>query len=309
MKTLTISLFLTICSIVTFAQTPIIFQPGPGLNDGSDMGTIDAGMDAFIVQNTEGSYGDNPGLMSLPPSNCNETESIIYMRFDISILPTYVDSVFVNFHHFPQTNYCYSNCDAWWSISPLMEEWDEMGVDWFNDVNYEGEYVNNIHFAFPDTGGWHKYDITNLYNDWNNGNLTNYGIAIHSTTEGCNNAAIMFYAASSDDTTAGGIYRPYLEIYESSEGITNTVKTKLNAKVFPNPAQDNLTLTYDLFEPMPVGLRLQGLDGRTWFSQSATEQGKGSHSTPINITKLAAGIYMLVVETPIGTIREKVLVQ
>jgi hypothetical protein len=308
MKTKVIILIAAFIQGMAIAQTPIIFQPGPGQNDGSDMGTIDAGMDAFIVQNTEGSYGDHPGLVSLPPSNCNETESIIFLRFDVSSLPTNVDSVFANFYHYPQTNYCYSNCDAWWSIAPITDEWDEMNIDWFSNIQHGEPYTEDIHFVFPDPGGWHKYDITQLYNDWKSGDLFNYGMTIYSNSEGCNNAAIMFTTASSDDTTGGGIYRPYLEIYETPNDVNPTLKDNLAAKVYPNPANDNITLSYTLKTPMPVSIRVDGIDGRNWFLQAATELEEGSHTTPIRIAKLAAGIYMLVMETPMGTLREKIIV-
>lgn len=310
MKTTILVFAATLFQGLVMAQAPIIFQPGPGLNDGTDMGTIDAGMDATVNESTPAiNYGDNSAMVSLPPSYCNETEVEAYIRFDVSSLPANVDSVFLNFYHLPQTNYCYSNCDSWWFFSSLDTEWDEMTVNWTDKLDYGTAFYDSIHFVFPDTGGWHRYDITSQYNNWKSGVTFNYGLAIYSTTEGCNNAAIMFYVASSDDTTDGGIYRPYLEVYETPNDVNPALKDNLAVTVYPNPSNDIITLNYDLFEPMPVGLRLQGLDGRTWFSQSATEQGKGIHSTPINITKLAAGIYMLVVETPIGTIREKVLVQ
>jgi hypothetical protein len=59
---------------------------------------------------------------------------------------------------------------------------------------------------------------------------------------------------------------------------------------------------------MPVSIRVDGIDGRNWFLQPATELEEGSHTTPINIAKLANGIYMLVMETPLGTLREKIIV-
>lgn len=60
---------------------------------------------------------------------------------------------------------------------------------------------------------------------------------------------------------------------------------------------------------MPVNIRVDGIDGRNWFLQTAIELEEGNHTTPINIAKLAAGIYMLVVETPLGTLREKIIVE
>lgn len=309
MKTKIIILIATFMQGMAIAQTPIIFQPGPGQNDGSDMGTIDAGMDATVNESTPAiNYGDNSAMVSLPPSYCNETEVEAYIRFDVGSLPANVDSVFLNFYHLPQTNYCYSNCDSWWFFSSLDTEWDEMTVNWTDKLDYGTAFYDSIHFVFPDTGGWHRYNITSQYNDWKSGETFNYGLAIYSTTEGCNNAAIMFYVASSDDTTDGGIYRPYLEVYETPNDVNPSLKDNFAAKVYPNPANDNLTLSYTLKTPMPVSIRVDGIDGRNWFLQPATELEEGSHTTAISIAKLAAGIYMLVMETPMGTLREKIIV-
>lgn len=309
MKTSILVLATVILQATAIAQTPIIFQPGPGQNDGSDMGTLNAGMDATVNQSTpETNYGDASAVVSLPPSNCNETEVESYIRFDISLLPDVVDSVFLNFYHLPQTNYCYSNCDAYWNFAPLTEEWGENTVNWNNRLDYGEPYGASIHFTFPDTGGWHRYNITSLYNDWKSGAVYNYGIAIYSTTEGCNNAAIMFYAASSDDTTAGGLHRPYLEVYETPNAVQTNIKNKLNAKVYPNPAKDDVTISYSLFEPSPIGLRVEGLDGRIWFLQAAMEMEKGNHKKTISIAQLVSGIYMLIMETPNGILRERFVV-
>lgn len=310
MKTTILVLAATLFQGLVMAQAPIIFQPGPGLNDGTDQGGLNGGKDVFANEyEYTTNYGNSAVIIAVPPSNCNNTQIDGYIQFDLSSLPNAVDSVFANFYHYPQTNYCYSNCDSWFFFAPITTEWNEMDVTFGNRPTYTTAFYDSIHFVFPDTGGWHRYNITTQYNNWKTGNMPNYGMAIYSTTVGCNNAAILFDVSSSDDTTAGNTQRPYLEIYETPSAVQNTVKAKLNAKVYPNPAQDNLTLTYDLFEPMPVGLRVEGLDGRLWFLQASIELEEGNHTTPINIAKLAAGIYMLVVETPIGTLREKILVQ
>ncbi|MDY6989613.1 MAG: hypothetical protein SWQ30_16320 [Thermodesulfobacteriota bacterium] len=42
---------------------PIILQPGPGLNDGSDYGGADAGKDAIVFQwESNGNWGDRVTL-------------------------------------------------------------------------------------------------------------------------------------------------------------------------------------------------------------------------------------------------------
>ena len=295
---------------MVIAQTPSIFQPGSGLNDGTDEGGLNGGKDTWTYEEQyENNYGDSPSLLAGPPSNCNNTKITGFIQFDLTSLPLAVDSVFLDLYHVPVINYCLGNCDLWFFFAPVTSAWNEMDMYFGNMPSYSTSFYDSIHFVFPDSGGWHRYNITNQYNDWKSGAQVNYGMAISSNTVGCNNANILFNTLSSDDTTGGGIYRPYLEVYETPNAVTNTVKTKLKAKVYPNPAQDNLTLSYDLFEPMPVGLRVEGLDGRLWFLQAAIELDEGNHSNTINIAKLAAGIYMLVVETPIGMFREKIVIQ
>lgn len=310
MKTYILLISLVFIQLIGIAQTPVIFQPGSGLNDGTDEGGLNGGKDTWTYEEQySNNYGDSPSILAGPPSNCNNTKITGFIQFDLTGLPVAVDSVFLDLYHVPVIDYCLGNCDLWFFFAPVTSAWNEMDMYFGNMPSYSAAFYDSIHFVFPDSGGWHRYNITNQYNDWKSGAQVNYGMAISSNTVGCNNANILFNTLSSDDTTGGGIYRPYLEIYETPNDVNPALKDNLSAKVYPNPAKDNLTLSYTLKTPMPVSIRVDGIDGRNWFLQAATELEEGNHTTPINIAKLAAGIYMLVVETPLGTLREKIIVE
>src|SRR3990172_12526649 len=75
---------------VSYAQSEILFRPGPGLNNGTDEGSVNAGKDA-LTNGTDGfadtNYGSYPSITGTPDSNCNNAEARAYIKFELSALP------------------------------------------------------------------------------------------------------------------------------------------------------------------------------------------------------------------------------
>jgi YD repeat-containing protein len=191
--------------------TEILFRPGPGKNDGSDNGSSNGGKDAFISGSfPTASYGSEPNIVGLPRSNCNPAEARGYIQFDLSSLPVNVQQVFLGVTHFPHTNSCIANCNADFYFYPVTQPWNEMTIS-FNTKPTEGAAVHGpINISFPNDLKNREYDITGIYRNWKNGSVSNQGLAIYSSTVGCNNAAVGFNVHSSDDPDQS--LRPYLRI-------------------------------------------------------------------------------------------------
>lgn len=195
------------------AQTDSIlfFQPGSGLNDGSDQGGISGGKDVYTNEYFPSqNFAEDSLLIALPISNCNNTQMRTFIQFDLTYLPTIVDSVVVGFTH-RQHDICYSNCEADFYFAAINQPWDETIVNYNNMPTYGAPFYGPINISVPNNYGVKEYDITAMYNQWKNGTIANHGFAIYSTTVGCNNGCAMFLAHSSDDTIQAK--RPYLKIY------------------------------------------------------------------------------------------------
>lgn len=217
-------LMLSVCVIMLSAlawaaqDSEIIFRPGPGLNDGTDQGGLNSGKDASggDCNSHATNFGNTPTFGATPISNCNLCTSRGFIQFDISSLPDNVSHVYLGFTHIPHTYYCYSNCQTDFYFYPVTSPWDEMTVNLNNAPSHGSPVVGPIHISFPNDFGNREYEITELYRQWKNGTIPNYGIEISSPTVGCNNAAVGFYVYSSDE--ADESKRPYLRIIPTSTG-------------------------------------------------------------------------------------------
>ena len=212
-KTLCVLFGLIVFLIPTMshAQSEIIFRPGPGLNDGSDDGSANAGKDTSVYGNAPSTnYGSELTIWGYPVSNCNPANSKAYIQFDLATLPADVEQVFLGVTHYPHDTYCYSNCNADFYFYPVTAPWNEMTLTYDTMPSETVQVYGPINITFPNDFGNMEYDITDVYRNWKNNVLPNYGLAIYSPTVGCNNAAVAFSVHSSDDPDEN--LRPYLKI-------------------------------------------------------------------------------------------------
>jgi PKD repeat protein len=83
----------------------------------------------------------------------------------------------------------------------------------------------------------------------------------------------------------------------------------LNFAIYPNPAKDNLFVTFDLLEEKSVEVQLKDVLGRT-VKQSAKEQmAYGHHEMPFTITDLSSGIYFVSVNTNGTVTTQKIVIE
>jgi len=188
----------------------IIFRPGPGLNDGSDDGSLNAGKDAY-AWSCNGDYsGSDVYFGGSPRSSCNQCNNKGYIQFNLDTLPSNVEKVYFGVTHYPHTSYCYSNCDANFYFYPVLESWNEMTIG-SGSMPTEGSSVfGPLYISFPNDFGTKEYDLTDIYGSWKNVTIQNNGLVIYSPDGTCNNASIGFFVHSSDDPDVNT--RPYLRV-------------------------------------------------------------------------------------------------
>ncbi len=83
----------------------------------------------------------------------------------------------------------------------------------------------------------------------------------------------------------------------------------LNFSIYPNPAKDNLFVTFDLLEEKTVEVQLKDVLGRT-VKQSAKEQmAYGHNEMPFAISDLSSGIYFVSVNTNGTVTTQKIVIE
>lgn len=310
-------LLITLCaSFSAFSQVDsvIVFRPGPGVNDSTDQGGLNGGKDAFAVEDPPtNNYADHPAVYATPVSNCNQTHVISFIQFDLTTLPDTVDSVFVVFTHMAQTNYCYSNCVADFYFAAVTQPWYEQTLNYSNQPAHDTAFYGPIPLSFPDTAQVRRFNITNMYNLWKQGTVPNNGFAVYSPTIGCNNAAISFYAYSSDDTANSNLNRPYLEVHFTVDtgvalNLEESLAAQLKLKAYPNPANGELNISFTTRAASEVSYMITDMMGRVLLEEKM-EAVPGKQNIKLPLNGLTPGMYCYRLSTKEGTVIDKFIKQ
>lgn len=289
------------------AQTPIIFQPGPGLNDGTDEGSENGGKDAYMSDADNIAHGTEGTFYILPISTCNSTSYVSLFQFDVSTLPDAVDSVMLVLSHNNPGTYCYSNCVADFHLAVLTEPWSETTVTFSERPAKESiPFYSLLNQSWDDTLGVKEYDITQTYRNWVNETIPNYGFEYYSSTVGCNNAAVTLYGATSDDTINSGANRPYLKIYASVTGIKSDLSNQISVRCYPNPATDQANLEFTTTVAQNITVELLDVTGKLIYSHEYTS-AVGINKISLPITGVSAGLYFFYLKTNTGIVSGKII--
>lgn len=305
------SILLTACLLFTFilsqAQTPIIFQPGPGLNDGTDEGGINGGKDCFIYTgglDTLTHYSEGYMLV-YPKSNCNLTTVISLIQFNLDSLPTNIDSVKLVLTHTDPAPYCYSNCVADFHIARNLAPWSETTVSYSNPPAIDSPIYTIHNLNWKDTLGVREYDITTSYNLWKSGVLPNYGLTFYSNSIGCNNAAVHFNSYTSDDTAIAR--RPYLKIYEHEiPNQVNDFATQIQFNIYPNPTNERVTISYHNNDEQQSKFEIYDITQKL-VSTNSWDNHQINFQKNIDIHHLTPGIYIYNLQIGNNSLRGKLI--
>lgn len=290
-----------------FAQTPIIFKPGPGLNDGTDEGGANGGKDAYVSNIDNIAHGIEAGFATNPISNCNTTDQVSFLKFDVSSLPAEVDSVLMVIHHFDPQPYCFSNCIADFHFGIVTEPWSETTITFYNPPAIAANpFYSFINLNWDDSLKIKEYNITETYRDWRDETVPNHGFEIYSTTVGCNNACVYIGGYTSDDTTNAGEYRPYLKIYENTIGIESMLAKQMGLHCYPNPATNEATLEFSLDAMQNITVDLLDVTGRL-LSTREYATTSGINKITFSLSDVNAGLYYYRLKTNSGKVSGKLM--
>jgi len=78
--------------------------------------------------------------------------------------------------------------------------------------------------------------------------------------------------------------------------------------IYPNPANDHVNVTFSSDKTEACNIRMMDLMGRTVFSDNITS-AVGDNQFQLNLSELAKGIYMVILQNGDGTLQKKIVVQ
>lgn len=81
-----------------------------------------------------------------------------------------------------------------------------------------------------------------------------------------------------------------------------------NLSVYPNPASESLTISFNMEQNQEVGLRLISVTGEVVYQEQATDFS-GTYLNTINLSDMAKGIYFLNMTSNNGTLNKKIVVK
>lgn len=97
-----------------------------------------------------------------------------------------------------------------------------------------------------------------------------------------------------------GIHTPILDTYNGGTyylagtptAVNEIVAKKYNVSCFPNPAQENINLRFELKQPGDVSVKVMAANGAVVLNQSEHYGQPGTVTIPLNVNQLPAGVYI-----------------
>jgi hypothetical protein len=74
----------------------------------------------------------------------------------------------------------------------------------------------------------------------------------------------------------------------------DTVK---HSELYPNPAHNTITATYELAQASPVTIKIIAIDGRVAWKEDEGPQAAGANTRSVNVGNLSPGVYILRVQS------------
>ncbi len=218
-------LVLSVNQVQAVFDSEIILQPASGLNNGTDEGTISGGKDTYVSSTRYGNLDPDLGT----DVNFGSKDELWFdyyadydgyplLKFDVSDLPA-SDVVSAKLYLYVTANCGGGSCPNMdWNVNAITSPWNEMSATWNTRPTLGGSYGTLNIPASPSNGApnesghdhWVSVDITDLYNGWKSGTITNYGIGFTRLGSTWDGGVWFNKVASSDYETAS--LRPKLVI-------------------------------------------------------------------------------------------------
>ncbi|MEO6168177.1 MAG: T9SS type A sorting domain-containing protein, partial [Chitinophagales bacterium] len=91
--------------------------------------------------------------------------------------------------------------------------------------------------------------------------------------------------------------------------LNEQVNAPLEAGIFPNPASDNTTISFSLYDASPITIRLIDLNGKVIDEISNAMYPEGSHQVTFNSSDVPSGLYLLQLATNKEVVTSKLVIE
>jgi PKD repeat protein len=126
---------------------------------------------------------------------------------------------------------------------------------------------------------------------------------------GSNNVRFKF-EFTGNGGTGNNVYIDDINLNSSGYGVAEEFADGFNLNVFPNPFNDNTTISFNIIERYNISVGVYDIVGREIIPLSAkTELGAGTYSLPLNRNTLKPGIYFVKLNVDGYSVMKKVIVQ
>jgi hypothetical protein len=160
------------------------------------------------------------------------------------------------------------------------------------DITFDGDFT--LFVTMPDSQySYQWYD--------NDDNLVGSGDSLKPDQSGS-------YYAVAVDTVSGCTSAPSEVVKALLSSLDQLASSVAEINLYPNPASDHITVSFNLVKPQPVKLTMHDLFGKTIKIQTLSPSA-GSFQQRIKLGRIPSGIYVVSLEFEDGTFREKVVVR
>jgi len=207
----------------------------------------------------------------------------IMMKFDIESLGAGIEvqSAVLHLYRFfccPEDPYT----ETW--LFAGIQDWDEN--TWDCHVHLAHEADPRYSFTFGPNNTWHLVNITEMVQDWADGDLANCGLVIEGKV---GEKWSKFY---SKDHANPSVHPHLVVTYENAVGVGEGIETaRWQAMNFPNPFNPKTTVRYRVPEAGPLSLSIYDSRGRCVHEADLGAQAAGWHEYVWTAEDVGAGVY------------------
>lgn len=151
-------------------------------------------------------------------------------------------------------------------------------------------------------------DLGQLFTIPANGCLQNYEVSVKQATQfSYPNLELFLYPECNEDDIQSSIFA---SVYFGNASGTNDVAGNISQlAVFPNPTSGVANVAFELAETAPVRIQVVDLLGRLQTERTLEQANAGINQQQVDLSSLAAGIYLLDIQSNGGRATRKLVVE